>query len=318
MLYNGAKVGIVCCSNGQKREYSGKIGRLEEVLRQMGLQPVFSDHIYERKDVFSGTARERAQALMDFYKDDEIEAVFDISGGDIANGILPFLDYDLIADSHKMFWGYSDLTTVINALYAKTGKASVLYQIRNLIGSYGEQQCKDFYNTVIEKRDDLFHIGYRMLSMTEECRRGRTGKGSCSGILDPLCNTKQGAQEGRQRMQGIVVGGNIRCFLKLAGTEYMPDLQDKILFLESFHGCAAQMETYLCQLEQLGAFRKAAGVLLGTFTQMQEEESAIPVETLVREVAGQDMPIAVTGQIGHGSDSKGICIGRNFADISSD
>lgn len=35
-------------------------------------------------------------------------------------------------------------------------------------------------------------------------------------------------------MQGIVVGGNIRCLLKLAGTEYWPDMNGKILLLESF------------------------------------------------------------------------------------
>ena len=36
------------------------------------------------------------------------------------------------------------------------------------------------------------------------------------------------------KMQGIVVGGNIRCLLKLAGTEYWPDMNGKILLLESF------------------------------------------------------------------------------------
>ena len=305
MLHQGAKVGIVCCSNGLRREDSGKIGRLEEVLRQMGLQPVFSDYIYAVKDVFSGTARERASALMEFYREDEIEAVFDISGGEIANGILPYLDYDLMAASHKMFWGYSDLTTVLNAVYAKTGKVSVLYQIRNLIGKHGAWQCKNFGNTVMKDQDDLFCIDCRMLPL-------RKKSDLHNGFGDSLCSMGQDAQGSRERMQGIVVGGNIRCFLKLAGTEYMPDLQDKILFLESFHGTAAQIETYLCQLAQIGAFREAAGILLGTFTQMQEEGSEIPVEMLVREAAGEDMPIAVTKQIGHGSDSKGICIGRNL------
>lgn len=37
-------------------------------------------------------------------------------------------------------------------------------------------------------------------------------------------------------MEGMVVGGNIRCLLKLAGTPFWPDMQDKILFLESRGG----------------------------------------------------------------------------------
>ena len=79
-------------------------------------------------------------------------------------------------------------------------------------------------------------------------------------------------------MRGIVVGGNIRCFLKLAGTEYMPELNDKILLLESFGGTVAKMETYLCQLKQIGAFDKVAGIILGTFTEMDREKYIPTIE----------------------------------------
>ena len=74
------------------------------------------------------------------------------------NGVLPYLNYEVIADSDKTFWGYSDLTTVINAIYARTGKASVLYQIRNLIYNHGEQQIMDLRNSLISGNDDLFRI----------------------------------------------------------------------------------------------------------------------------------------------------------------
>ena len=186
MLKYGDKIGIVCCSNGQKWTYTEKIKYLENTLIDIGLQPVFSDCIYEKENIFSGTAAERANALMKFYKDDEIKGIFDISGGDVANGILPYLDYDVIASSSKMLWGYSDLTTVINAIYKKTGKASVLYQVRNLIYEYKEQQIENFINTIMHHENDLFNINYKFIQ--------------------------------QDKMHGIVVGGNIRCFLKLAGT----------------------------------------------------------------------------------------------------
>ena len=280
MIGVGNKIGIVGCSNGQKRSYAEKIKCLENTLLSMGLTPVFSDCIYEKEDAFSGTVKERAQALMKFYEDDEIKGIFDISGGDLANGVLPYLDYDHITKSQKMFWGYSDLTTVINAIYAKTGKASVLYQIRNLLYEHKETQIANFRNVVIDGGNDLFQIKYRFIQQS--------------------------------KMQGSVVGGNIRCFLKLAGTEFMPDLQGKILLLESLHGRVPQIETYLCQLKQLGAFEKVAGILLGTFTQMEEEQCSPTVETLVREIAGNELPIAVTKDIGHGTDSKAIIIGREL------
>lgn len=280
MIGAGNKIGIVGCSNGQKRSCAEKIKCLENTLLSMGLTPVFSDCIYEKEDAFSGTAKERAQALMKFYEDDEIKGIFDISGGDLANGVLPYLDYDHITKSQKMFWGYSDLTTVINAIYAKTGKASVLYQIRNLLYEHKETQIANFRNVVIDGGNDLFQIKYRFIQQS--------------------------------KMQGSVVGGNIRCFLKLAGTEFMPDLQGKILLLESLHGRVPQIETYLCQLKQLGAFEKVAGILLGTFTQMEEEQCSPTVETLVRDIAGNELPIAVTKDIGHGTDSKAIIIGREL------
>ena len=280
MLNFGDKVGIVCCSNGQKTTYVDKIKYLEQTLKDIGLQPVFSDYIYEREDVFSGTVQERAEALMNFYKDDEIKAIFDISGGDVANGILPYLDYEIIANSSKMLWGYSDLTTVINAIYAKTGKPSVLYQIRNMIYHHREQQVTDFQNTVMKNGSDLFQLNYKFIQQSS--------------------------------MQGVVVGGNIRCFLKLAGTEYMPDLEGKILLLESYSGTVAKMETYLCQLQQMGAFDKVAGILLGTFTEMEEENCLPTVEMLVKKIVGEDLPIAVTREIGHGTDSKAIVIGQEL------
>lgn len=286
MLRAGDKIGIVCCSNGQKQIYSDKIEYLKNTLIDIGLHPVFSDYIYEKENILSGTAKERAGAFMKFYQDDEIKGIFDISGGDVANGILPHLDYDIIANSSKLFWGYSDLTTVINAIYQKTGKESVLYQVRNLLYNYRERQIKDFSNTVMEGGMDLFHLNYEFLQQNE--------------------------------MQGVVVGGNIRCFLKLAGTEYIPDLENKILLLESFSGTVAKMETYICQLQQMGAFDKVAGLLLGTFTEMEQEECMPTIETLLKRVVGQELPIAVTKDIGHGTDSKGIIIGRKLCLGESD
>ena len=68
--------------------------------------------------------------------------MFDVSGGDESNGVLEYLDYEAIrernAENPVAFFGYSDLTAVLNALYAKTGMRTGLYQIRNLAGSAGE------------------------------------------------------------------------------------------------------------------------------------------------------------------------------------
>lgn len=277
-IYPGNKIGIVCCSNGWEKRKETKIRRLEEILLGMRLIPVFSPYIFE-----SGSAEERARALMDFYRDDSIKGIFDISGGDIANGVLPYLDYEAIAACNKRFWGYSDLTTVINAIYTKTGKASVLYQICNLLYDHGTLQQENFKNAVLGQGEELFRFP---------------------------CEFYQ-----KEEMEGTVVGGNVRCFLKLAGTEYFPETMDKILLLESLGGTVPQMLTYFSQLQQLGVFERVRGILLGTFTQMEQERCEPNVWELLRRFVSPELPVARTAYIGHGTDSKAILVGeyRSFS-----
>ena len=269
-------VAIVACSNGQKEEYRSQNEELARYLEKTGHKVLWSNDIYEKNAAFSGTGAERAAELMRFFNDPEVEEIYDISGGDLANQVLDGLDYAAIGKSRAVFWGYSDLTTVINAIYAQTGKSSVLYQVKNMV--WGE--IKEVQRRRFENRTALF---------------------------DPQVRFVQG-----EKMEGVVVGGNIRCFLKLAGTEYMPDLHDKILLLEALNTGIPQLITFLSQLKQLHAFDLVNGILLGTFTRMEKEQVQPDAVTLVREFAGPELPIAKTAYIGHDSDSKGAVIGRYY------
>jgi len=281
ILRNGEKVALICLSNGLSRQMEDNINELSKVLEKMGLQPICSPYLYRKESVFSAEAKERAEALMDFYKADDVKAIFDISGGDIANEVLEYLDYELIKEKNKPFFGYSDLTTVVNALYTKTKTENYLYQIRNLIGAYNEMQEQLVAKSLLQDKPDLFDFSYSFI---------------------------QG-----NALEGIVVGGNIRCFLKLAGTEFMPDFTNKVLFLESRSGGVAQMVTFLNQYKQMGVFNKVSGIILGTFTEMEEEALSPTIEELVIKVIGErKLPIVKTSEIGHGQDSKAIIIGRSI------
>ena len=111
-------------------------------------------------------------------------------------------------------------------------------------------------------------------------------------------------------MEGIVAGGNIRCFLKLAGTPYFPDLEGKILLLEALGGQEGQMLTYLSQLQQLGAFEKVRGILLGTFTRMESRGQLM--YPLLKPFISELLPVARTWMIGHGTDAKAIRVGEVY------
>ena len=127
------KAAIAACSNARQSKYRQETEDLTAFLESIGIQAELSDCIYSDDGVFSGTPRERAAQLMKMFRDPEIEEIFDISGGDVANQILDELDYEAIEASKATFWGYSDLSTVINAIYTMTGKESVLYQVRNTV-----------------------------------------------------------------------------------------------------------------------------------------------------------------------------------------
>ena len=110
-------------------------------------------------------------------------------------------------------------------------------------------------------------------------------------------------------MEGVVVGGNIRCFLKLAGTPYFPKLKDKLLMLEAYGGEAEQIITYFSQLQQIGAFEAISGIILGTFTKLEEKQADPVVYELLKSFISKELPVIKTPQIGHGKDSRAILIG---------
>ena len=316
-LAKGDKVAIVCCSNGQSLSKKKEIENLKVILEEMSLIPVFSKYTYQKISLEevennlkgfpeSGSPLEKARELMEFYEDASLKAIFDISGGDLANTILPYLDYERIASVKKQFWGYSDLTTIINAIYAKTQKVSVLYQIRNLLYEYSTQQKEDFIKTCFAKnlKDIINDDAVKKMERENVHNLSAT---QTTGLFQFPYKFYQG-----ETVEGVVVGGNIRCFLKLAGTEYFPDVTDKILLLEARSGNAAQILTYFSQLEQLGAFKKVKGILLGTFTQMEREQPVSAVYSLLKRYINEELPVVKTEYIGHGEDSKAIQIGKKY------
>lgn len=278
MLKVNDKIALVVCSNGKKIEDRARLEKLEVVLKEMSLVPVFSNYVYEEKFGRSASAKWRANELMKFYEDDSIKAIFDISGGNLANEVLDYLDYEIICKNNKPFFGYSDLTTVLNAITTKTQKATYLYQIMNIIDN--KERCVDFEETLIHNKDNLTDISWHFL---------------------------QG-----ESVEGIVVGGNIRCFLKLAGTKYFPNVDNKVLFLEGMSTTIEGLITHLTQLKQIGVFNKISGLLLGTFTKIEQNFQEKDIYEILKDFVPENIPIAKTVEVGHGNDSKMLVIGQKI------
>lgn len=274
------KAALVGCSNPLKESYLPIVDQLAKILEDRGLEVVVSQFLTD--DTLIGRGGKRARELESFFLDPEMGHIFDISGGDLANTVLGHLDLDQIKDSQAVFYGYSDLTTILTAL-AKNGNQAVNFQLRNCL---------------VNK--DLLKSGYfeRLLAGKEAAKE-----------LDELEVTFVRGSE----MAGPVYGGNLRCLLKLAGTPYWPDFTGSILLLEAYRGQPELVASLLEQFRETGIFNQISGVLLGTFSELDKlKDSQLPEEILL-DLLPTDLPIAKTEFIGHRPDAKAIRLGQECA-----
>ena len=281
ILKKGDTVAFISCSNGLNIEINNKIEELVILLSKLKINVVISKSLYKNSNGSTLDAKFRAEELMNLYNDTSIKAIFDLSGGDLSNEILDYLDYDAINNFNKPFIGYSDLTVILNALFTKTNLVNYNYQLRNLVRDNSDIQEKYFNNTFLDDEDFLTTLKYRFI------------KGNF--------------------MEGVVIGGNIRCFLKLAGTDYMPSFENKILFLEALSGDINKISTFIAQYKQLKSFSTIKGLILGTFTELEKEYSEIELKNyFLEKFKDYSFPIIKTSELGHNPDSKAIPIGKKL------
>ncbi|NMA95800.1 MAG: LD-carboxypeptidase [Clostridiales bacterium] len=278
-LHKGDTVGLIACSDGIKHEDKPKIDRLIAIFKDWGLKIDIATTIYRREGFFSGPATERARELNRLFEDRDIKAIFDVSGGDAANHILDQLDFDMIKENAKPFFGLSDLSVILNSLYSMSGLETYHYYIMNLVRENGDRQQKDLYSSLFQGNNDLFDFGYHWL------------RGS--------------------NIRGKVIGGNLRCSLKLAGTKYFPNYRERVILLESLSGRANRLTSLITQWYHLGVFHECAGIILGTFTELEEHNEFPIIKDYVLELTEHiGVPIVKTDEIGHNPDSKAIAIGK--------
>jgi muramoyltetrapeptide carboxypeptidase LdcA involved in peptidoglycan recycling len=278
LLHPGDTVAFIACSDGLSDDEAPQIGALTQQFAVWGVDVKLATTLLRHADGFSGSAHERASELMRLYADPDVKAIFDISGGDSANQILPDLDFAVIRNCAKPFFGLSDLTVVLNALHTMAGLTSYHYQARCLVWENRTDQAKRFHDTFFRGGRGLLVDDYRWL-------RG-------------------------QSMDGILVGGNIRCFLKLAGTPYLPQPEGKVLLLESLGGAPNRIAPLVAQLQQIGYLARVNGVILGTFSELERLGLSQAAEKMILDAtASTGTPIMRTGLLGHMNTARCCAIG---------
>lgn len=90
-------------------------------LEELGFRVTFSKYAEEMDRFRSSSADSRAEDLHEAFADPGVKGILTAIGGYNSNQLLSRLDYDLIGKNPKVFCGFSDITALQNAIFAKTG-----------------------------------------------------------------------------------------------------------------------------------------------------------------------------------------------------
>ena len=193
-----------------------------------------------RHQRFGGTDAARVAQLHAAAADPAVQVVMALRGSYGMTRLLPHIDYQLLADSGKLFVGYSDFTAFQMALMQATGRISFA----------GPLFCADFTPAV----PDDYTIGQFF-----DCLRGPQhqvqGAVADGGSDNPLLE-----------VAGQLWGGNLAMLVSLLGTPYFPTIADGILYLEDVGEHPYRVERMLLQLLYAGVLERQRAVVLGEFT----------------------------------------------------
>ena len=190
----------------------------------------------EKFQRFGGTDAARLAQLEAAARDPEVQVVIALRGSYGMSRILPRIDFRAMADSGKLFTGYSDFTAFQMGLMAATGRKSFA----------GPMICDDFI------RDEP--VDYT-LEQFWSCLRGPTHavRGTATG--NPPVD-----------VEGRLLGGNLAMLNHLVGTPYFARVPNGILFLEDIGEHPYRVERMLLQLLYAGALDGQRALVLGDFS----------------------------------------------------
>ena len=209
-----------------------------DALRARGLhvetpRPALAPHGF-----LAGPDTDRLDELNALLGRDDLDAIVCVRGGYGVLRLLPNLDYAAARSHPKLVVGYSDITALQFALYAKAGLPSLS----------GPMVAPDWPDLDAESEAQFWHLA-----------EGGTGE-----IVGPGGEALTGVRPGRA--EGVLLGGNLTMICALLGTPYLPEMDGAILFLEEVGESPYRIDRLFAQLKLAGVLPKLGGLVLGAFT----------------------------------------------------
>ncbi|KAL3669412.1 hypothetical protein V7S43_005806 [Phytophthora oleae] len=255
----------------------------------------------------SADAEIRATELMQAFQDPEVAAIVCSIGGFTSHEILEYLDFEAIAAHPKIFCGFSDITTLHLALYSKTNLCS--FYGPAAIVQFGEfpepiaYTMTSFFNAV-QSSEPLGDV-----IPSEEWTEDKTANWFTGADISHRNLMKRNPGYTWLRSgsaKGRILGGCLPTLLQVRGTEYMPDLQDAILLIETPEGAQfdqgmalSEVNVALGWLRADGTFKKIRGLVVGRAFAYSEEQVE-ELQGLIRHhTRGTSFPILYGVDVGH-------------------
>ena len=271
-LKKGDTIGVIAPSNYIEKDDLEYINASIALMEASGFKVKFGKYVFEDTLGYGTSPEKRAADINWAFKDDEVKAIMCVKGGEDSNTTLDYIDYEMIKKHPKIICGFSDNTSILNAIHEKTGL--VTYHgptFKSLTSWETGYAYKQFIKTFAENTESLI-----------------------MGEPEDEYTTIQAGQA-----TGELVGGNLSLFTKLVCGKYAVNLQDKILFLEElgFEATPEMVNSNIYYLKQNGVFDKIAGLWIGNY----EHPSKIGLEKIIINAIGDEykFPIIKSDNFGH-------------------
>jgi muramoyltetrapeptide carboxypeptidase len=282
MLKVGDRVGMVAPASNVYEPEDLRIA--QETMEQYGFEIVLGQHIQDQYGYLAGQDRDRAADLNVMFGRSDIKGIVTFSGGYGCCRLLPYLDYELIRKNPKVLIGHSDITSLLIAIYEKTG-------LMTFHGPSGLTRVGDYA---------MNHIRRTIMSKTIPGITAAPEKSDSVERDHRLITLNPG------RATGALIGGNLTLVTNLLGTPYEPDTKGKILFLEEVGEEPYRIDRMLTQLLLAGKLQDAVGIAFGHFTDCYPKDhlptftQTLSLETVLRDrTQGLNKPILYNLMFGH-------------------
>ncbi|QDP39272.1 S66 peptidase family protein [Radiobacillus deserti] len=279
-LKKGDRVAIIAPAGPTDKE---QLTQGIRVLEERGLDVVLGRHVFDVEEDIDILDQNRLFDLHEAFRNPSIRGIFCANGGFGTARIAPKIDYAMIKGNPKIFWGYSDITYLLNAIQ----------NFSNLVTFHGPMVASDLNDEerTTETESSILSL-FTGEPLTYDSRNS------------PLNTITYGTGEGR------LIGGNLTLLTNGLGTPYQVNTNGAILLIEEVQEPAFKVNLMLTHLQQAGLFDTVKGVVIGNFQAEPDEHKKIK-KVLQDFFTRVSFPVVENFHIGHCQPNYGVPLGVN-------